>query len=38
MALAQTVKQTIRSDLPDAGIESKGVRRAVTAPTIFHCF
>lgn len=29
MALAQAVKQTIRSDLPDAGIESKGVRRAV---------
>ena len=29
MTLAQTVKQAIRSDLPDAGIESKGVRRAV---------
>ena len=29
MTLAQTVKQSIRSDLPDAGIKSKGVRRAV---------
>ena len=29
MALAQTVKETIPSDLPDAGIESKGVQRAV---------
>ena len=29
MTLAQTVKQAIRRDLPDAGIESKEVRRAV---------
>ena len=29
MTPAQTVKQAIRSDLPDAGIESKAVRRAV---------
>jgi histidinol-phosphate/aromatic aminotransferase/cobyric acid decarboxylase-like protein/CTP:phosphocholine cytidylyltransferase-like protein len=29
MTLAPTIKRTIRSDLPDAGIESKAVRRAV---------
>ena len=29
MTRSKTVKQSIRSDLPDAGIKSKGVRRAV---------